>query len=110
MTSNRPVPSTYTFVLVHGAWHGGWCWRRVIANLRSAGHVVFAPTLTAFGERVHLTRADLTLDDFATDVVNLIVAEELNDVILVGHSFGGNVISVVADRMTERLKQVVCIA
>jgi pimeloyl-ACP methyl ester carboxylesterase len=103
------MPSTYTFALVHGAWHGGWCWRRVIANLRSAGHVVFAPTLTGFGERVHLTRADLTLDDFATDVVNLIVAEELNDVILVGHSFGGNVISVVADRVPVRLKQLVYI-
>jgi len=101
------MPSSYTFVLVHGAWHGGWCWRRVIANLRSAGHVVFAPTLTGSGERVHLTCADLTLDDFATDVVSLIAAEELNDVILVGHSFGGNVISVVADREPELLKHLV---
>ena len=80
------MPSTYTFVLVHGAW----CWRRVIVILRSAGHVVFAPTLTGFGERVHLTRADLTIEDFATDIVNVIAAEELSDVILVGHSFGGN--------------------
>jgi pimeloyl-ACP methyl ester carboxylesterase len=103
------MSSTYTFVLVHGAWHGGWCWRRVIANLRTAGHVVFAPTLTGSGERVHLTRADLTLDDFATDVVNLIAAEELNDVILVGHSFGGNPVSVVADRMSERLRHLVYI-
>ena len=101
------MPSTYPFVLVHGAWHGGWCWRRVVANLRSAGHVVFAPTLTGSGERVHLTRADLTLDDFATDVVNLIAAEELNDVTLVGHSFGGNVISVVADREPKPLKNLV---
>jgi pimeloyl-ACP methyl ester carboxylesterase len=101
------MPSTYPFVLVHGAWHGGWCWRRVVANLRSAGHVVFAPTLTGSGERVHLTRADLTLDDFATDVVNLIAAEELNDVILVGHSFGGNVISAVADREPQPLMNLV---
>jgi pimeloyl-ACP methyl ester carboxylesterase len=103
------VPSTYTFVLVHGAWHGAWCWRRVIANLRSAGHVVFAPTLTGFGERVHLTRSDLTIEDFATDIVNVIAAEELNDVILVGHSFGGNPVSAVADRLPERLKHLVYI-
>jgi pimeloyl-ACP methyl ester carboxylesterase len=103
------VRSTYTFVLVHGAWHGAWCWRRVIANLRSAGHVVFAPTLTGFGERVHLTRADLTIEDLATDIVNVIAAEELNDVILVGHSFGGNPVSAVADRVPERLKHSVYI-
>jgi pimeloyl-ACP methyl ester carboxylesterase len=103
------MPSIYTFVLVHGAWHGAWCWRRVIANLRSAGHVVFAPTLTGFGERVHLTRADLTIEDFATDIVNVISAEELTDVILVGHSFGGNPVSAVADRVPERLKQLVYI-
>jgi pimeloyl-ACP methyl ester carboxylesterase len=101
------MPSTYTFVLVHGAWHGGWCWRRVVATLRSAGQVVVAPTLTGFGERVHLTRPDLTIDDFATDIVNVIAAEELNDVILVGHSFGGNAVSAVADRVPERLKHLV---
>jgi hypothetical protein len=60
------MPSTNIFVLVHGAWHGGWCWRRVVANLQSAGHVVFAPTLTGFGERVHLTRAGLTIEDLST--------------------------------------------
>ena len=103
------MPSAYTFVLVHGAWHGAWCWRRVIAILRSAGHVVFAPTLTGFGERVHLTRADLTIEDFAADIVNVIAAEELNDIILVGHSFGGNPVSVVADRVPERLKHLVYI-
>ena len=103
------MPSTYTFALVHGAWHGAWCWRRVIAILRSAGHAVFAPTLTGFGERVHLTRADLTIEDFATDIVNVIAAEELSDVILVGHSFGGNPVSAVADRVPERLKHLVYI-
>jgi pimeloyl-ACP methyl ester carboxylesterase len=81
----------------------------VIANLRSAGHVVFAPTLTGFGERVHLTRADLTIEDFAADIVNVIAAVELNDVILVGHSFGGNPVSAVADRVPERLKHLVYI-
>jgi len=77
--------------------------------LRSAGHVVFAPTLTGFGERVHLTRPNLTIGDFATDIVNVIAAEELNDIILVGHSFGGNPVSVVADRVPERLKHLVYI-
>ncbi|MBV8484428.1 MAG: alpha/beta hydrolase [Verrucomicrobia bacterium] len=103
------MPSTYTFVLVHGAWHGGWCWRRVVAILRSAGHVVFAPTLTGFGERVHLTRPGLTIEDSATDIGNVIAAEELNDVILVGHSFGGNIVSAVADLLSERLKHLVYI-
>jgi len=96
-----------TFVLVHGAWHGGWCWRRVADLLRKDGHLVFTPTLTGFGERVHLTRPDLTLEDFATDLVNVITAEELSDIILVGHSFGGNPVSVVGDRVPELLKQLV---
>jgi pimeloyl-ACP methyl ester carboxylesterase len=104
-----PVPSSYTFVLVHGAWHGGWCWRRVIAILRSAGHVVFAPTLAGFGERVHLIRPDLTIEDFATDIVNVITAEELGDIILVGHSFGGNPVSAVADRVPDQLRHLVYI-
>ena len=78
--------------------------------LRSAGHVVFAPTLTGFGERVHLTRADLTIEDFAADILNVIAAEELNDIILVGHSFGGNPVSVVADRVPERLKHLVLLS
>jgi len=103
------VPSTNTFVLIHGAWHGGWCWRRVIDILRSGGHAVFAPTLTGFGERVHLTRPGLTIEDLATDIINVINAEELNDVILAGHSFGGNVVSAVADRLPERLKHLVYI-
>jgi pimeloyl-ACP methyl ester carboxylesterase len=103
------VPSTPTFVLIHGAWHGGWCWRRVIDILRSAGHAVFAPTLTGAGERVHLTRSGLTLEDFATDITNVMAAEELNEVILAGHSFGGNVVSTVADRVPERLKHLVYI-
>jgi pimeloyl-ACP methyl ester carboxylesterase len=96
-----------TFVLVHGAWHGGWCWRRVAEALRGAGHVVFTPTLTGLGERAHLLRADLTIEDFATDVANVIEAEELRDVVLVGHSFGGSPVSVVADRIPGALKHLV---
>jgi pimeloyl-ACP methyl ester carboxylesterase len=99
--------SPQTFVLVHGAWHGGWCWRRVAEVLRAAGHVVFTPTLTGLGERAHLLHAGLTIEDMATDVANVIEAEELQDVVLVGHSFGGGPVSVVADRMPERLNHLV---
>ena len=78
-----------TFVLVHGAWHGGWCWSRVADRLRAAGHRVFTPTQTGLGERKHLLSKDITLDAFTKDIVNVIEAEELSSVILVGHSFGG---------------------
>jgi pimeloyl-ACP methyl ester carboxylesterase len=96
-----------TFVLVHGSWHGGWCWRRVANVLRAAGHLVFTPTLTGLGERIHLLRPDLTIEHFATDLANLIEAEELKEIVLVGHSFGGCPISVVADRIPGALKQLV---
>jgi pimeloyl-ACP methyl ester carboxylesterase len=101
------MSSPQTFVLVHGSWHGGWCWQRVVNILRGAGHQVFTPTLTGFGKRVHLLRPGLTLQDLATDVANVIAAEELSDVILVGHSFGGNPVSVVADRIPEALKRLI---
>jgi pimeloyl-ACP methyl ester carboxylesterase len=78
-----------TYVLVHGAWHGGWCWKEVADGLRGMGHRVTTPTQTGLGERKHLLSKDITLDTFAADVVNHIEAEELNEVILVGHSFGG---------------------
>src|SRR5271156_6631061 len=61
-----------TFVLVHGAWHGGWCWRRVAEALRTGGHVVFTPTLTGLGERVHLLHPGLTIEEFATDLANVL--------------------------------------
>jgi pimeloyl-ACP methyl ester carboxylesterase len=102
--SNSAALESHTFVLVHGAWHGGWCWRRVAARLRAAGHAVYTPTLTGLGERAHLLRSGLTIGDFATDVVNVIEAEELERVILVGHSFAGGPISVVADRKPEALE------
>jgi len=79
-----------TFVLVHGAWHGGWCWRRVADLLRAGGHQVFTPTQTGLGERKHLLSKDITLDTFTKDIANVIEAEELSNVVLVGHSFGGN--------------------
>jgi len=96
-----------TFVLVHGAWHGGWCWRDVKAILRDNGHTVFTPTLTGLGERSHLLSPDVDLDTHILDVVNVLEWEELEDVILVGHSYGGNVITGVADRAKHRLRHVV---
>src|SRR5438067_2567448 len=78
-----------TFVLVHGAWHGGWCWRRVADLLERQGHKAFTPTLTGVGERSHLMRKDINLDTHITDIVNVFKWEDLNDVCLVVHSYGG---------------------
>lgn len=96
-----------TFVLVHGAWHGGWCWTRVAGRLRDLGHDVFVPTLTGLGERRHLISPQVNLDTHIDDVLNLMAFEELSDVVLVGHSYAGIVISGVADRAPERLRQLV---
>jgi pimeloyl-ACP methyl ester carboxylesterase len=82
-----------TFVLVHGAFHGGWCWRDVTAHLRAAGHEVFAPTLTGLGERSHLASPAVDLSTHIRDVANLIEWEDLRDIVLVGHSYGGMVIT-----------------
>ncbi len=95
------------FILVHGAWHGGWCWRHVAARLRAHGHHVFTPTLTGLGERAHLLDANTGLSTCIADIAGVIVAEELHEVVLVGHSFAGPVITGVADRMPERLKQLI---
>jgi pimeloyl-ACP methyl ester carboxylesterase len=101
------MPAEKTFVLVHGAWHGGWCWRRVADRLRKQGHRVFTPTLSGLGERSHLLRADIGLADQVDDVVNLMKWEELTDVVLVGHSYGGLVISGVAERMEKAISSIV---
>ena len=81
-----------TFVLVHGAWHGGWCWRHVAGILRARGHTVTTPTQTGLGERSHLMAPGIDLGTFVTDVENHIQCEDLVNVVLVGHSFGGSVL------------------
>ena len=96
-----------TFVLVHGAWHGGWCWSRVASILRGRGHSVFAPTQTGLGERSHLLSKSIDLEVFIADIANVLKWEDLNDVVLVGHSFGGNATSGVADRMRDRIRRLV---
>ncbi len=95
------------FVLVHGAWHGGWCWTRVARLLRRAGHDVFAPTLTGLGERAHLASADVNLDTHIADILGVLDCEELDDVILCGHSYGGMVITGVAERAAKRIDTLV---
>ena len=94
-----------TFVLVHGAWHGGWCWRYVRPFLK--GHEVFAPSLTGLGERKHLARLDIDLDTHIGDIVSILEMEDLRDVVLVGHSYGGMVITGAADRAPERIRRLV---
>jgi pimeloyl-ACP methyl ester carboxylesterase len=96
-----------TYVLVHGGGHGGWCYSRVRPFLIAAGHDVYAPTLTGLGERAHLMRADIDLDFHIGDVVSLLQFEDLRDVILVGHSYGGMVITGVADRASDRVGKLV---
>jgi pimeloyl-ACP methyl ester carboxylesterase len=90
-----------TFLLVHGAWHGGWCWRRVADLLTARGHRVFTPTLTGLGERSHLMNGGIKLATHVTDVVNVIRWEGLRDIVLCGHSYGGMVVSGVAEQVSS---------
>ena len=92
-----------TFVLVHGAWRGAWCWRRVARLLSQSGHEVFTPTLTGVGERSHLLKPDVNLDTHILDVANEMKWQELNNVVLVGHSYAGMVISGVAEKMEKSI-------
>jgi pimeloyl-ACP methyl ester carboxylesterase len=93
-----------TFVLVHGAWHGGWCYRDTAHALRAAGHTVFTPTHTGVGERFHQSSEAITLETHIRDVCGLIEFEELDNIILCGHSYGGMVITGVADRVPGKVK------
>ena len=97
----------HTFVLVHGAWHGGWCWQRVAERLRSGGHNVFTPTLTGLGERSHLLAPGIDIATHITDVVNVLKWEGVTDVVLCGHSYGGFVISGVAEHMAGAIRSIV---
>lgn len=96
-----------TFVLVHPAWFGGWCWKKVVPALRSAGHTVYTPTLTGLGERAHLASPGVSLSTHVDDVVSTLVFEDLEAVTLVGSSSGGTVITAVADRVPKRVERTV---
>ena len=100
-----------TYVLVHGAWHGGWCWKKTAPLLRDAGAEVFAPTLTGMGERAHLNGridpSEITLDVHIQDIVHMMRYEGLEDVVLVGHAYAGMVITGVAEVCPERIAHMV---
>jgi pimeloyl-ACP methyl ester carboxylesterase len=96
-----------TFVLVHGAWHGGWCWRFVAPALRKLGHDVYTLSLTGLGDRRHLARPEINLDLHVQDVVAVLEMEDLHQIVLVGHSYGGMVITGVVDKCAERIRQLV---
>ena len=96
-----------TFVLVHGAWHGGWCWRRVADRLSARGHYVVAPTLSGVGERAHLASDAINLSTQVNDVIGEIKWKDLDRIVLVGHSYGGMVITGVAEQLRERIAAMV---
>jgi pimeloyl-ACP methyl ester carboxylesterase len=100
---NPPI----TFVLIHGAWHGGWCWQLVTPLLEARGHQVIAPTLAGMGERAGEISADITLDTHIDEIVDLLDRQRVQNAVLVGHSYGGVVISGVADRVPHRLRRLV---
>ncbi|MCF6402556.1 alpha/beta hydrolase [Chitinophaga filiformis] len=101
-SSKHPV-----YVLVHGAWHGGWCWQRVSSQLREHGGIVYTPTLSGLAEHKNILSPAVNLETHISDIVNLIEMEDLHNVILVGHSYAGTVIAGVADRIPERLSKLV---
>ena len=105
MKKHPPTPRT--FLLVHGAWHGGWCWRRVADLLGARGHKVFTPTLTGLGDRSHLLNDAIDLDTHIADIVNFIRWERLDEIVLCGHSYGGMVISGVAERALPSIASIV---
>jgi pimeloyl-ACP methyl ester carboxylesterase len=98
---------SHTYVLVHGAWHGGWCWRKVTPLLTAAGHRVYTPTLTGLGERSHLLTPEVGLETHVKDVTALFEYEDLRNAILVGHSYGGMVVAGAAPSLVDRLSAVV---
>lgn len=104
---SAPASARLTFVLIHGAWHGGWCWRAVRRILQDEGHDVYTPTLTGLGERVHLRSPAINVDTHVQDIANLIEWEELERIVLVGHSYGGVIVSGVCDRMKDRVAHAV---
>jgi len=94
-------------VLVHGAWHGGWCWEKVAQRLVERGSVVHTPTLTGLGERAHLLSREIGIETHVDDVVRALETADLEDVILVGHSYGGIVVTAAADRVPDRIARIV---
>ena len=96
-----------TFVVAHGAWSSGWAWKKMRPLLRAAGHEIFTPSYTGLGERSHQSSPEVTLETHIQDVANVLFYEDLTDVVLIGHSYGGMVATGVADRVSERIRKVI---
>lgn len=96
-----------TYVLIHGSCHGGWCWKKLTPLLGKIGHKVYTPTLTGLGERSHLVNRDIELDTHILDIIQMLEYEDLNDVILVGHSYGGLVIGGVTEKVPQRVRRLI---
>ena len=103
----KVMPKRKTYILVHGAWHGGWCWKFVKKILVLNGHKVYTPSLTGLGERVHLVNKNINLTTHVQDIINLIKYENLENIILEGHSYAGHVVSLVADRVKDKIAHLV---
>lgn len=99
--------SKHTYVIVHGAWGGGWDWKQVDRLLTADGHIVYRPTLTGLGERAHLASREVGLSTHVKDVINVILYEDLHNVVLVGHSYAGMVITGVIDQIPDRIRHVI---
>jgi pimeloyl-ACP methyl ester carboxylesterase len=104
---SRAAVKATTFVLVHGAWHGGWCWQRVASILQRDGHTVHAPTLTGVGERSHLSSQSVDLMTHVLDVVNEVKWKDLDNIVLCGHSYGGMVVTGAAEQIHDRISSIV---
>ncbi|MBK8025529.1 MAG: alpha/beta fold hydrolase [Chloroflexi bacterium] len=98
-----------TYVLVHGMWHGGWCWKKVRPLLQAAGHEVLTPTLTGCGERSHLRDVRIDFNTHVRDVLQVLEFEDLREVVLCGHSYGVAVVAAAAGKAADRLKHLVCL-
>src|SRR5918993_5092102 len=96
-----------TFVVAHGAWSSGWAWKKMHPLMTSRGHRLLTPSYTGLGERAHLANPDIDLDTHITDVVNVLVYEDLRNVVLIGHSYGGVVATGVADRARDRIRRLI---
>lgn len=97
----------FTFVVAHGAWSSGWGWKKMHPLMQARGHRLVTPSYTGLGERAHLAHPGIDLDTHITDVVNVLVFEDLRDVVLVGHSYGGMVATGVADRARDRIARLI---
>jgi pimeloyl-ACP methyl ester carboxylesterase len=107
-TATRPAaaPPT-TYVVAHGAWSSGWAWKKMHPLMQARGHRLFTPSYTGLGERAHLASPNVDLDTHITDVVNALVFEDLRDVVLIAHSYGGVVGTGVADRARDRIRRLI---